>query len=249
MEDDCIEELRVGIKQLLPKDDTAGSLLLIISIYVTLLSIIEQTSMKEALKDADDQMIFNINEEITNVTVAEISSSILWNCRDYSVTKNNYKGIYITMLVLVILWIVIGMFKCPNTDVCKRSLLGLQVISNILLRISLIFLLTSYDTDLFACLCGPRSIEYMVDTHAVYLELPRSVLKYQISGPVVAIVFGLFGWVVGKLVSEKDNEDKEREKKKREEEEEERKRKENQEREEEERKRKENQEREQESNL
>ena len=210
-----IEDFKICIKQALPKDAIAGDFLLIISIYSTLLAIVEQTSTKEALKDADNQMLFDINEEITNATVTEISSPILWNCRDYSMTKRNYKNIYITLLVITIIWIVVGVLKIPyicteisqnvsesSSGSTKVILSCLQFLSNVFLRISLIFLITSFDTDPWACIEGPSNIEYISETHSVDLSFPKSVTTYQLVGPILAIVLGIVGLVIGVCVSE-----------------------------------------------
>ena len=102
----CAEEnvecVKNCCKQFWPKNRTAANILIVVSIYTTLLAIVDQASIKEAIKDADNQSIFNINEEITNVTVGAISYSILWNCRDYSVTKNYYKGYYIVLVTILL---------------------------------------------------------------------------------------------------------------------------------------------------
>ena len=80
------EEILDACRQFWPKNSTAASLLLVVSTYTTLLAIVDQASTKEAIKDANNQTMFNIDEEIGNATVGSISKSLLWNCRNYSVT-------------------------------------------------------------------------------------------------------------------------------------------------------------------
>ena len=43
--------------QFFPKNHIAASILLVVSVYTTLLSIIDQASTKEAIKDANNQSI------------------------------------------------------------------------------------------------------------------------------------------------------------------------------------------------
>jgi len=229
----CDDSTKTCLTQCLPKNHIAGSLLLIISTYSTLLAIVEQTSTKEALRDADNKTIFDINEEYTNVTISKISSPILWNCRNYSMTRHNYRNIYVTLIVVTLLWIIIGMFKIPFTGMgifhwCKTKtesrccgclkessssletkdciLTCLQLLSNIILRLSLIFMITSFDIDTWACIHGPSSIKYVKNTQVVELTLPKSIIYYHVVGLSVAFVLGIIGWIIGVFVSEKDEE-------------------------------------------
>ena len=93
------------------KNWIAARFLLIVSTYTSLIAIVDQASTKEALKDADNQTVFNINEEIRNVTVSVISKSILWNCREHSVTREYYRNTYIALITILFIaihchWIV-----------------------------------------------------------------------------------------------------------------------------------------------
>lgn len=218
-------------KQFWPKNVTAASILLVVSTYTTLLAIVDQVSTKEALKDADDQAIFNINEEITNVTVSAITKSILWNCRDFSVTKNYYKGFYIALLTILFGYVIIGMSKlcrcCCCDDCCEfcekrceechdienceyeesTCMTFLQILSDIFLRGSLIFLLTSYDIDPWICFSGPSDVIYMEDTHEVDLLFPKDALRYQKAGPILSAFFGIVGWILGCFALEEEEEE------------------------------------------
>ena len=211
---DHIAEKKKPIKncctQSWPKNQTAASILIVVSIYTTLLAIVDQASTKEAIKDANNQSIFNINEEIKNVTVSAISYSILWNCRDYSVTNNYYKGYYAALITILFVYILVGMFKLCKFDQCHggnpKNLIQpvFQVLSDVCLRISLIFLLTSYNIDPWVCFHGPTSITYTEDTQEVDLEFPSSALMYQKGAPFISVFFGLLGWAFGCFVQEED---------------------------------------------
>lgn len=199
------------VKSIFPKNSTAASFLAVVSTYTTLLAIVDQASTKEAIKDADDQTIFNINEEVTNVTVSAISKSILWNCRDLSVTRNYYKGFYIVLITFLLGYVIIGMFKfcrccCSDEDECN-VICCFQVLSDWCLRISLIFLLTSYDIDPWVCFEGPSSIVYNEDSHEVELLFPDSVLRYQIGAGFISTILGMVGWGLGCFVLEDDDDD------------------------------------------
>ena len=191
-----------------PKKSTSARLLLFVSTYTTLLAIVDQTSTKEALKDADNQSRFNINEEFRNVTVSAISKSILWNCRDYSVTSKYYKGFYTFLMVILFAYVIFGMSRicrccCGDCDDCGTSCL--QCLSDWCLRISLIFLLTSYDIDPWACFCGPSSISYSRVTQEVELKFPNDPLRYQKGAPFISAFFGLVGWILGMCVVENED--------------------------------------------
>ena len=206
------------VKSLFPKNSTAASFLVVVSTYTTLLAIVDQASTKEGIKDADDQTIFNINEEITNVTVSAMSKSILWNCRDFSVTKNYYKGFYIVLISVLLGYVIIGMSKICRCTICDDDedeydncniVCCPQFISDWFLRISLIFLLTSYDIDPWVCFTGPSSIIYMEDSHEVELRFPNSVLRYQKGAGFISAILGIIGWILGCFVlEEEEDEDK-----------------------------------------
>ena len=209
------DKLKACFKQFWPKNSTAASFLLVVSTYTTLLAVVDQASTKEAIKDADNQTEFNIDEEIGNVTVGSISKSLLWNCRDYSVTKNYYKGFYIALVTMLLLYVIIGMSKichcCSDGFKSGSKLTWCQLLSDWILRISLVFLLTSYEIDPWVCFHGPSSITYMEDTHEVDLKHPESVLLYQKVAVCLATASGLLGWVLGMFVLEDlDSEIKER---------------------------------------
>ena len=91
---------------------------------------------------------------------------------------------------------------CYDDDADSTKITCCQLLSDWILRISLLFLLTSYDIDPWNCLNGPSSITYDEDTHEVDLEHPESVLIYQQVAPFLATVLGLLGWGLGMLVLE-----------------------------------------------
>ena len=204
-----VDKIKKCAKSFFPKNSTAASLLLVVTTYTTIVAIVDQAATKEAIKDADDQTIFNINEEVMNVTVSAISKSILWNCRDFSVTKNYYKGFYIALMVFLFGYVIIGMSKscrCSDEDKCGMVYV-FQILSDFCLRISLIFLLTSYDVDPWICFDGPSSIIYDEDSHEVELLFPDSVLTYQIVAGFISTILGITGWVLGWFVLEEDDDD------------------------------------------
>ena len=206
---DC--EFRKFCKQFWPKHSKAAAFLLIISTYTTILSILEQLSTREALKDADNQTIFTISDEISGVTVSTISQSILWNCREHSMTRNYYKTFYIILVTGVFVYIVIGMNKRVNEGCCNDGDMALvhtfQYLSDWCLRASLLFLITSSDIDPWLCFSGPSRITYLEDTQEVELRFPNSPLTYQRIGPIFTAIFGIVGWISGMFVLEEEDEE------------------------------------------
>lgn len=208
-----LERTENGCRHFWPKNSIAASVLLVVSTYTTLIAIVDQASTKEALKDADNQTVFNINEEIRNVTVSVISKSILWNCREYSMTRSYYKNIYILLITALFVYIFIGMFKIPRyyrrlidnrsceNDERKCEYI-IQAASDWLIRISLVFMLTSYDVSPWLCFCGPSSIIYTKDTQDVDLEIPNSIINYQKAAPIISLILGMTGWLIGMAILE-----------------------------------------------
>lgn len=182
------------MKWLLPNG--SERVLLVVSTYSTLLAIIDQTSTKEATKDSDNETIFDINDEITNVTVNGISHAVLWNCRDLSITKSFYQRFYLAVIICLFVYVAVFMTRLPK----KFNMFGcIQLLSDIFLRIALIFILTSYDIDPWACFSGPANITYDESDQMVWLTYSQDNLRYQKGGPILSIIIGIVGCVIGAL--------------------------------------------------
>ena len=69
-------------------------------VYVSVVNLISTTANGEASEDVHSTKLFNVTSllEHTDVNVSFIDDAILWNCRDYSVTKHYYRGLY-SMLI------------------------------------------------------------------------------------------------------------------------------------------------------
>ena len=97
-------------------------------------------------------------------------------------------------------------------SLCCKNGYVLQFLSDWLIHISLTLLLTSYDVSPWLCFSGPSSITYTKATQDVDLEIPNSVITYQKIAPILSLILGAIGWVVGMAILE-DDEDKDEDKK------------------------------------
>ena len=172
-----------------------------VSTYATLLSIIDQASSKEAVKDSNNETLFTVNDEIVNVTVARVSNAVLWNCRDSSMTSTFYKHFYTAVVVCLFIYVFIFMTRITKKWIkCECNKYDwAPLISSICIRFSLIFIVTSYDISPFACIAGPSSISYNDQT--VTLTFNEHALNYQKAAPIVSLVIGIVGWIITIVIS------------------------------------------------
>ena len=186
-------------KRLLPQG--SEKVLFVVSTYSTLLSIVDQASSKEAAKDSNNETIFRVSDEIVNVTVAEISNAVLWNCRDSSITRLFYQRFYIAIVTCLLAYVVV--FMTSFTKNCCTKKFGdfdcFQLASDILIRISLLLIVTSYDIDPWACFGGPSNITYNEFDQTVKLTFSENTLNYQKVAPLFSLVIGIWGWIISAI--------------------------------------------------
>ncbi len=183
-------------KSFLPQG--SENVLFAVSTYSTLLAIIDQASSKEAAKDSNNETLFAVNDEIVNVTVSRVSNTVLWNCRDSSITRLFYKRFYTAVVVCLFVYVFIFMIRFTKKWItCKCSKLDLvPLISHNCIRVSLILIVTSYDIDPWACFEGPSSISYNNLDQTVTLTFSKRTLNYQKVAPFFSLAIGIFGLVV-----------------------------------------------------
>ena len=65
-------------------------------VYISVVNLISTTANAEATADTNSMTLFNITSkpEHANVSISFIDNAVLWNCREHSVTKTYYKGLY-----------------------------------------------------------------------------------------------------------------------------------------------------------
>ena len=166
-----------------------------LGLYATFIATVDQLLMKEAVKDADGQSTFTIDATITNATVREISHAVLWNCREFSMTKSFYRNLYIFGIAFLAFYVLVYMtgvkcnFKCNSSDLLKY-------ISELMYRMAFVFMLISYDIDPLACLSGPSSIIYDEPEQAVKLTFVDSILTFQSAAAYISLGFSLFACVL-----------------------------------------------------
>ena len=88
-------------------------------VYVSVVNLISTTANSEASDDIYSTVLFNVTSqpEHTNVSVSFIDDAILWNCRDHSVTKHYYRGLY-WMLISAFSGTILAFIFTKITIVC-----------------------------------------------------------------------------------------------------------------------------------
>ena len=88
-------------------------------VYVTVVNLISTTANSEASEDIYSTVLFNVTSQPnhTNVNVSSIDDAILWNCRDHSVTKHYYRGLY-WMLISAFSGTILAFIFTKFTIVC-----------------------------------------------------------------------------------------------------------------------------------
>ena len=94
-------------------------LFIIIYVYVSVAHLISTAASSQASSDSSSMILFTVtsNPNHSNVLVSYIDDAVLWNCREHSVTKEYYQGLYsmlfsafsvtlfiLTITKLAILW-------------------------------------------------------------------------------------------------------------------------------------------------
>ena len=88
-------------------------------VYVSVVNLISTTANSEASEDIHSTKLFNVTSQPkhTDVNVSFIDDVILWNCRDHSVTKHYYRGLY-WMLISAFLGTIIAFIFTKITIIC-----------------------------------------------------------------------------------------------------------------------------------
>ena len=81
-------------------------------VYISVIYLISTTANSEANADVNSMQLFNITSQPnhTNVIVSHIDDALLWSCRNLSVTKSYYKGLYamlFTAFTVIMIFLVI----------------------------------------------------------------------------------------------------------------------------------------------
>ena len=73
----------------------------VLSVYATVATIISTTAHNEATEDTINNRTFNLTDkpEHTNVPVKVVTSAVLWDCRQKSITHPYYKALYLILLL------------------------------------------------------------------------------------------------------------------------------------------------------
>ena len=102
---------------------------IITHIYVSVISLISTTTNTEATDDRQSDRLFTVTSSHSDVSVSAIDNAILWNCREFSMTKRYYMLLYwmalIALSVALISFCVIKVLTLVKVGWCgsdKRTL-------------------------------------------------------------------------------------------------------------------------------
>lgn len=115
---------------------------IIVSVYITISSAITTTANNEAANDTSGNRTFNVTAraEHKNLQVAHVSNSVLWNCREKSLTNQYYKvlyGLLFAAFVLILLVFIVTRLSvlCGNITqeltILKQALWRIQLIKDL----------------------------------------------------------------------------------------------------------------------
>ena len=164
-----------------------------LTLYATFIAAIDQLLMKEAIKDADGETTFTIDANNTNATVREISHAVLWNCREFSVTREYYITLYEFGIAVLGLYVFIYMTECKCN--CEAPDV-LKYIFELVYRVAFVFMLLSYDSDPLACMSGPSRITYNEDEQTVELTFYQSVLTFQTAAAYISVILSALAFIL-----------------------------------------------------
>ena len=84
---------------------------IVVSVYITIATAITTSANNEAANDSNGNRTFNLTSrpEHTNVPISDVSNSVLWNCRERSVTNEYYKVLYGSLFVAFVLVLLVFM--------------------------------------------------------------------------------------------------------------------------------------------
>ena len=172
-----------------------------LGLYATFIATVDQLLMKEAVKDADGESTFTIDATITNATVREISHAVLWNCREFSVTKRFYRNLYIFGIAFLAFYVLVYMTGVKCIGYKYKSSDVLKFISELIYRTAFVFMLISYDIDPLACLSGPSSITYDETEQTVKLTFNDCILTFQITAAYISLGFSVLACILNILAA------------------------------------------------
>ena len=112
---------------------------IIVSVYITIGTAITSAANNEAANDTNGNRTFEVSSRLEhqNLQVSGVSNSILWNCREKSLTKEYYKALYgllFTAFTLIMLVFIVTRFSVLFANLhqgaanLKRALWRIQLL-------------------------------------------------------------------------------------------------------------------------
>ena len=116
-------------------------LFIVTYVYISVVNLISTTANNEATQDVENPVRYNLTSkpEHTNVIVKYVDDAILWKCREYSLTDNYYKTMYLMLLAMLIITLVLygfskGFALCKNHPESLNDLWHLGILKLLIMQ-------------------------------------------------------------------------------------------------------------------
>ena len=115
---------------------------IIMSVYITICTAITSAANNEAAADVNGNGTFDLTSrsEHNDLRISDVSNSVLWNCREKSITRKYYKILYgalsvafaviLSMFILTRLSILWGNMR-PGLDYLNKAMWHIQIIKKL----------------------------------------------------------------------------------------------------------------------
>lgn len=204
----------------LPSQAIADAFPLIFGAYITILSLLRDLATTDSQNQLDNETLLEqsgIVDEFYNYTVAEladnytvsVSNAVLWVCREGSPDGDFYRELYrMAIGCLITFHLITGFSRFFTTQFWSRygqdrGIAFMTIMGAILLNISFLFLLLSFDITPWSCISKPSTvdIEYISfsNRYDIQIEHTPSAITFQKVASIISLVLA-FSWLVARIV-------------------------------------------------
>lgn len=175
----------------------------LLAAYVSTVSHVGGMAVTQTLIDLQDNETEFI-ENFTDIDVGSVSNAVMWSCRDGARGKSFYKGIYLTLFILLIILSVVSFVTnyCRPEFWCKRTVLRWKaLIGDSCLAIAILLLFLSFDLSPLSCLAGYGELNYQLQIFHNIVDLVYNVkvVNFHIAMVPVSLVF-LVLWFLTNII-------------------------------------------------
>jgi len=204
----------------LPSHAIAEAFPLILGAYISILSLVRDLAASDSQNDLSNETLFEQSgfvdqfEELTmNYTVTDnytvsVSNAVLWVCRKGSYDADFYRQLYRMAIGCLITFHLITSFSRFFTEkfwhtVKDDGIRFITIVGSILLNLSFLFLLLSFDITPWSCISEPSSvsIEYISFSNRfdIQIEHSSSAITFQQVASILSAVLA-FSWLTVRIV-------------------------------------------------